>query len=140
MLKNARNRKACKLYKHHIKKVVVEPTFVCPKLESRNRTLLPPRRLLLGLFLTTCLFHPTGDFHADLSFLSFLSFFSFFLSKFYLFICQRERERERHPVRAGIQGGGVGEEEAGSQRRSLMRCWIPECRDHALSRRQRLND
>ena len=34
----------------------------------------------------------------------------------------------------------MGEEEAGSQQRSLMRGSIPECRDHALSRRQMLND
>ncbi|XP_034520683.1 mediator of RNA polymerase II transcription subunit 22 isoform X2 [Ailuropoda melanoleuca] len=35
---------------------------------------------------------------------------------------------------------GVGEEEAGSQRRSPMWDSIPQRRDHALSRRQTLND
>ena len=43
---------------------------------------------------------------------------------------QWEREHNR----------GVGEEEAGSQRRSAMWDSIPERRDHALSRRQTLND
>ena len=34
----------------------------------------------------------------------------------YLFDRERERERERQPAREGTQAGGVGEEEAGSQR------------------------
>ena len=36
-----------------------------------------------------------------------------------------ERKRERQPAREGTQAGGVGEEEAGSQRRSLMWGSIP---------------
>ena len=45
----------------------------------------------------------------------------FFFLRFYLFI----RQRQRQPVREGTQAGGVGEEEAGSQRRSLMWGSIP---------------
>ena len=51
----------------------------------------------------------------------------FFEDFIYLF------DRERQPAREGTQVGGVGEEEAGSQQRSLMWGLIPECRDHALS-------
>ena len=58
--------------------------------------------------------------------------FGFFL-KIYLL------DRQRQPEKEGTQAGGVGEEEAGSQRKSLMWGSIPE-RDHALSRRQTLND
>ena len=46
---------------------------------------------------------------------------------------------ERQPAREGAQQG-VGEEEAGSQQRSPMRDSIPERQDHALSRRQMLNN
>ncbi|XP_057166511.1 spermatogenesis-associated protein 1 isoform X9 [Ursus arctos] len=48
--------------------------------------------------------------------------------------------KKREPVRGGTQAGGVGEEEAGSQRMSLMWGSIPEHRDHALSQKQTLND
>ena len=58
----------------------------------------------------------------------------FFFLRFDLF------DTEREPGREGTQAGGVGEEEAGSQRRSPMWGSIPECRDHALSRRQTLNN
>ena len=43
-------------------------------------------------------------------------------------------------MREGTKAGGVGEEEAGSQQRSLTWGSIPECWAHALSRRQTLND
>ena len=46
----------------------------------------------------------------------------------------------RQPVREGTQAGGVGEEEAGSQRRSLTWGSIPECWDQALNQTQMLND
>uniref|UniRef100_A0A7N5K6R0 Uncharacterized protein n=1 Tax=Ailuropoda melanoleuca TaxID=9646 RepID=A0A7N5K6R0_AILME len=42
-------------------------------------------------------------------------FFNIYFLRFYLFI----RQRQRQPAREGTQAGGVGEEEAGSQRRSL---------------------
>ena len=58
----------------------------------------------------------------------------FFKRLFILFIWQRQ------PAREGTQAGGVGEEEAGSQWRSLMWGSIPEHWDHALSRKQMLND
>uniref|UniRef100_A0A452VE81 Immunity related GTPase cinema n=1 Tax=Ursus maritimus TaxID=29073 RepID=A0A452VE81_URSMA len=48
--------------------------------------------------------------------------------------------QERQAAREGTQAGGVGEGEAGFQQRSLMWGSIPECRDHALSQRQTLND
>ena len=60
----------------------------------------------------------------------------FFKGFLFLFIWQRERQ----PAREGTQAGGVGEEEAGSQRRSLMWGLIPGPQDHALSWRQALND
>ena len=47
---------------------------------------------------------------------------------------------ERQAAREGTQAGGVGEEEAGSQPRSLMWGSIPERRDHALSRRPTPSD
>uniref|UniRef100_A0A7N5KC15 Ninein-like protein n=1 Tax=Ailuropoda melanoleuca TaxID=9646 RepID=A0A7N5KC15_AILME len=47
---------------------------------------------------------------------------------------------EEQPAGEGSQAGGVGEEEAGSQQRSLMWGSIPERQGHALSRRQTLND
>ena len=60
----------------------------------------------------------------------------FFLKKrLYLFI----RERERQSAREGTQAEGAGEEEAGSQKKSLTWGLIPEFRDHGLSRRQALN-
>ena len=43
-----------------------------------------------------------------------------------------KKKRER-------QAGGVGEEEAGSQQKSLMRGSIPGLWDHDLRQRQRLN-
>ena len=59
----------------------------------------------------------------------------FFKDFIYLF------ERERQTVsKKGNPSRGVGEEEAGSQRRSLMRDSFPECCDHALIQRQALND
>ena len=59
----------------------------------------------------------------------------FFKDCIYLF------ERERQTVsEKGNPSRGVGEEEAGSQRRSPMRASFPERWDHALSRRQALND
>ena len=60
----------------------------------------------------------------------------FFFLRFYLFIWQRERQSERE----GTQAGGVGEEEAGSQQRSLMWGLIPGLWDHSLSQRQMLKD
>ena len=61
----------------------------------------------------------------------------FFKKIFYLFILT---ERERQPAREGTQAGGVGEKEAGSQWKSLMRGSIPKLWDHALNQRQTLND
>ena len=58
-----------------------------------------------------------------------------FFFKDFIYFCGRETTRER-----GNRSRGVVEEEAGSQQRSLMRDSFPECRDHALSRRQVLND
>ena len=59
----------------------------------------------------------------------------FFKDFIYLF------ERERQTVsKKGNPSRGVGEEEAGSQRRSPMRDSFPEHCDHALIRRQALND
>ena len=63
-------------------------------------------------------------------------YFFFFKDFIYLF----DRERERQPAREGTQAGGVGEEKAGSRQRSPMRDSFPECCDHALIRRQALND
>ena len=49
-------------------------------------------------------------------------------------------DRERGSHGEGTQAGGVGEEEAGSQRRSLMWDLIPGLWEHALGQRQTLND
>ena len=57
-----------------------------------------------------------------------------FVFKDFIYLCGREPTSER-----GNTAGGVGEEEAGSQRRSPMRDSVPELRDHAQSRRQALN-
>ena len=57
----------------------------------------------------------------------------FFKDFIYLFMWQPISER-------GNRSRGVGEEEAGSQWRSPMRDSFPECRDHAFSGRQALND
>ena len=51
-----------------------------------------------------------------------------FFFKDFIYLCGREPTSER-----GNPSRGVREEEAGSQRRSLMRDSFPECRDHALS-------
>ena len=58
-----------------------------------------------------------------------------FFFKDFIYLCGRETTSER-----GNTSKGVGEEEAGSQRRSLMRDSFPEWRDHALSQRQALNE
>ena len=58
-----------------------------------------------------------------------------FFFKDFIYLCGRETTSER-----GNPSRGVGEEKAGSQRRSLMRDSFPEHWDHALSRRQALND
>ena len=60
-----------------------------------------------------------------------------YIFKDFIYLFDRERDSQQ---REGTQAGGVGEEEAGSQQRSLMRGSIPECRHHALSRRQTFND
>ena len=54
-----------------------------------------------------------------------------------LFIYLRERQAVS---KKGNTSRGVGEEEAVSQQRSPMRDSFPELWDHALSRRQALND
>ena len=59
-----------------------------------------------------------------------------FFKIIYLFIYLTDRQ----PVREGTQAGGAGEEEAGSQQRSLMWGSIPGPRDHTPSQRQMLND
>ena len=58
-----------------------------------------------------------------------------FFFKDFIYLCGRETTSER-----GNVSKGVGEEEAGSQWRSPMRDSFLECGDHALSRRQALND
>ena len=58
----------------------------------------------------------------------------FFFKILFIYLTERQAARE------GTQEVGVGEEEAGSQWRSLMWGSIPECQDHALSLRQMLND
>ena len=60
-------------------------------------------------------------------------FFCFF--KDFISLTEIETASER-----GNTSRGVGEEEAGSQQRSLMRGSIPEHWDHALSQRQTLDD
>ena len=57
------------------------------------------------------------------------TFFLIFLKIFLKFIYLTERQ----PAREGMLAGGVGEEEAGSQQKSLMWGSIPDHRDHALS-------
>ena len=51
-----------------------------------------------------------------------------FFFKDFVYLCGRETTSKR-----GNTSRGVGEEEAGSQWRSLMRDSFPERRDHALS-------
>ena len=58
-----------------------------------------------------------------------------FFFKVVIYLCGREPTSER-----GNTSRGVGKEEAGSQQRSPMRDSFPELQDHALSRRQALND
>ena len=58
-----------------------------------------------------------------------------FCFKDFIYLCGREPTSKR-----GNTSREVGEEEAGSQRRSPMRDSFPELRDHALSQRQALND
>ena len=58
-----------------------------------------------------------------------------FFFKVFIYLCGREPTSER-----GNTSRGVGEEEAGSQWRSPMWDSFPECCDHALIRRQALND
>ena len=60
-----------------------------------------------------------------------------FFFKDFIYLFERERETVS---KKGKSSRGVGEEEAGSQQRSPMRDSFPECWDHALSRRQALND
>ena len=58
-----------------------------------------------------------------------------FFFKYFIYLCGRETTSER-----GNISRGMCEEEAGSQRRSPMRDSFPEHQDHALSRRQALDD
>ena len=77
------------------------------------------------------------DFQIVLVLFSFLFFFLFFniFERFYLFIWLIEREAASE---RGNTSRGSGEEEAGSQQRSLMWGSIPRLWDHALCRRQTL--
>ena len=58
-----------------------------------------------------------------------------FFFKDFIYLCGRETTSER-----GNTSRGVGKEDPGCQERSPMRNSFPERRDHALSRRQVLND
>ena len=58
--------------------------------------------------------------------------FFFFFKILFIYVTESQQERE--------YSRGVGVEKAGSQQRSPMWDSIPEHRDHALSRRQTLND
>ena len=58
----------------------------------------------------------------------------FFLKILFIYLTEIETA-----AREGIQAGGVGEEEAGSQQRSLMWGSIPQHGDHVLGRRQTFN-
>ena len=64
---------------------------------------------------------------------SFLFFFFFFKKILFIFLTEIETASER-----GNTSRGSGEEEAGSQQRSLMWGSIPRLWDHALCRRQTL--
>ena len=62
------------------------------------------------------------------------AFYLFFLKILFIYLTEIETASE------GTQAGGVGEEESDSQWRSLMWGSIQGLRNHALSRRQTLND
>ena len=68
-------------------------------------------------------------------FIGILGMWSSSLKILFIYLCGRQTTRKR-----GNTSRGVGEEEAGSQWRSPMRDSFPEPWDHALSRRQALND